>query len=241
MEWRRSIGWLGLLALVVAAPAFAAPEPTGVVEVRVVGPTGKHTKGAFVSVVVKAWPGGQFRVVRKEGKTDAKGRVAFADAIPPGTKYGVYAAVPASGTTVAGRYVGSGKPGPLKPLALAVAPAAEVAFRIVGGGGKPATGVEVGPSMRADAAGRLHVTFGEPHASTVVTSDAGGVARLSHFLPGEWVGVRIRPKGGDWETRELTLPTAKGAVSQLPLEAKPTPDRELPVGGDAKERFCPST
>ena len=227
---------MGLFGLLAAAPAFAGPDPQGAVEVRVVGPTGKPTKGAFVSVVVKAWPGGQFRVVRKEGKTDAKGRVAIPDAIPPGTRYGVYAAVLDPGTTLAAEYVWSGKPAPCKPIELSVAPAVAVSLRVVDGAGKPVAGVEVGPVRRADATGRLHVIFGEPHASTVVTSGADGVVSLSHFLPGEWGGVSLRAKGGDWESRELSMP-AKGAVADVPVIGKPTPDRELTAGGDPKKRF----
>lgn len=226
------------MLLATTAPASAAPEPAGTgVEVRVVGPGGKPAKNTFVSVVVKAWPGGTFRVVRKEGRTDAKGRVAFPDAIPPGTRYGAYAAVLEPGTTLAGEYVWSGKPGPCKPFELAVAPAAETPFRVVDGGGKPVAGVEVGPSMRADPVGEHHVTFGDPHASTVGTSGADGIVRLSYFLPGEWIGVKLRPKGGDWETRELALPSAKGAVAEVPLSGKALPERDLTADGDPKKRF----
>jgi len=237
MGLRRTVGCLGLLGLLAAAPASAAPEAGGTVEVRVVGPGGKAAKGALVSVVVKAWPGGQFRVVRKEGKTDAKGRVAIPDAIPAGTRYGLYAAVLDAGTTLTAAYVWSGVPAPSKPIELAVAPAAELSIRCVDGAGKPVGGVEVGPAMRADAAGRRHVTFGAPHASTVGTSGADGLVRLPYFLPGEWVGVRMRGKGGEWEDRQLTVPTAKGAVVDVPVEGKAMPDRDLTADGDPRKRF----
>ncbi len=240
MRFPRTVGCLGLLGCLVGAPVSpvsAAPEAPGAVEVRVVDPGGKAAKGVFVAVVVKAWPGGTFRVVRREGKTDAKGRITFPDAIPPGTRYGVYAAVLHAGTTLSAKYVWSGTPAQSKPVELAVAPASELALRFVDGAGKPVEGVEVGPAMRADAAGQRHGIFGDPHASTVKAAGADGIVSLPYFLPGEWVGVRVRAKGGDWEARELTVPTGKGAVVDVPVVVKPTPDRELAAGADPKKRF----
>ncbi len=237
MGARRVGAVLGMFALFVAAPVDGAPEPTGVVEVRVTGPGGKPAKGAFVTLAVKAWPGGGFRVVRKEGRTDARGRIVFPEAIPPGTRYGVYAAVLQPGITLSSAYAWFAEPAPCAPLELSVAPAVETSLRVVDEDGRPVPGVEVAPVRRAEAEGPVHQTFGAPHPSTVVAAGADGVVRLSHFLPGEWGGVRLRAPGGDWEERLLSMPRSKGAVVNVPRVAPPLPDRELRAGGDPKRRF----
>lgn len=226
---------VGAAAAAVGAVAFAdaAADVTG----RVVGPSKQGVKDANVVVRVKAWPGGKFKITDHDARTDAKGRVSLPGVIPKDTRYGVWLATVAPGWTLTSHYHWSGKPEPMPPADLVVAPAHPLRLRFVDDTGKPVDGVRAYPSMRAAADGTRHGVATGARDSIVVTSERDGTMDMKYFLPGEWAGVEVAFPGRDFETRHFVVPAAKNAVVDVPAKAPVTPDRELTAGGDAQKRF----
>jgi len=239
---RRLFSRVGLAVLGVvsldAAPAHAAPRD---LVVTVVSTSKKPVGGVDVVVGVKSFPGGKFEFHDHAAKTDAKGRATFSDVVPATGRYGVYAMVVAKGSTFVSAYQWQGTGGSPAPITLSTGPAASVRLRFVDDSGKPVAGVAVAPTMRSESGGARHTWIGAPAASTVVESGADGVATLSCFLPGEWVGVAVRFPGRGFEQRTFLVPGTGGSAAgrdQEPvvISSKPPtmPDREATVAGDAR-------
>jgi predicted esterase len=91
--------------------------------------------------------------------------------------------------------------------------------------------------MRSDSKGLRSTLFGDPPKTSVVESSADGIAEVSSFLPGEWVGIAVRFPGRGFETRTLVVPSEKDAVVEIPSKSPTTPDREVLAGGDASKKM----
>ena len=225
------------LGAVVATTALAWAGSAGDVTGRVLGPGKKPLKDVPIVARVKAWPGGKFAITDHDARTDERGRVALQGVVPPDSRYGVYLTAVMPGWTLASRYHWSGKPEPMPPTDLVLAPAHPMKLRFVGDDGKPAKGVAAYPIMRAAADGVRHSVATGPRDAIVVKAGPDGFAPMPYFLADEWAAAGVSFDGRRWDTRYFRVPAAKDGVVDVPKTAPLTPDWDLRAGGDAEKRF----
>jgi predicted esterase len=228
--------WTAALAAVLLLAATAGAKGEGRVEGRVRGPKKKGLRDAPVLVRVKAWPGGRFQWRSFETATNRRGRFELEDVVPPGTRYGVYAAVLAPGHTLTSRYVWSPDDSPVERIELDVLPAVKTRLRFRDADGTALAGLEVFPTLRAEPGRPRHIATPGKGGTGISKSEADGVATLRWFRPGEWVAADVRHPSGRWTRHHFVVP-ADGETIDIPEKAPPTPDLDLTAEGDGRKRY----
>jgi hypothetical protein len=180
---------------------------------------------AHILAVVKTWPNNGYRQQAHTAITDSQGNFSIEDVCPLDANYEVQLAVIADGRSLESVYVEDGR-GQLEPFAFQLAGTHPFQVRFRGPDGLPLANVEVFPHRRVDDAGLDHFVYFQGSEPIVQRTDKTGSVPMTYFRSGERATMYFRAPGGEWQTRDLKVPT-QDSVTEVELNDNLQTEREV--------------
>ena len=190
--------------------AVGAHDLTG----RVVDAHGKPIAGARVLVILKTWPGGQYRQDDFFATSDGDGSFSLPRLVPRQGQHAVQVAVFKPGYTLASTYQlkEAGEQPAVDPIRFQLAEASPITLVVNDRRGQPVAGACVAPAGRTSPDGVEHLVYFQASRPVQAAVDREGRVGLECFQRGDEAQIFVRVPGKEWEQHAVHIPSEGNTV-----------------------------